>query len=166
MVVIAVVAVVGLIALLGFIYNQFPHGELGTTKSASYGENVVVTADDPLGIRVLSATLDPGAMAIDSIAVYMNLSSNRSRDEMWIAAIRLDEGRPTFLDESSPGVFDDEFATSCLNAACSRFYVLVACWRQPTTESEAVSTSGDGCRRCATPAHRMHMLGWTCPETA
>ncbi len=134
---IAIAAVVGLIVALVFVYGLIPHGELGTVRSDSYGESVDVTAANPLGIRVLSVTVGQLSTPVDEIGVDLTLTTNRAPDEMWIAAIRLDNGRAIYLAETSAGVFQDTVAPQCQDSRCTRTYVLVACWRRPTTEPEA-----------------------------
>jgi hypothetical protein len=106
-------------------------GELGTARDDSYGENVTVTSAHPLGVRILSATVDPLGEPLDKIPVSLTLSTNLSPAEMWISAIRIEDGRPMSLEPLSSGSYSDAFPSTCLQAPCSRTYALVVCWRQP-----------------------------------
>jgi hypothetical protein len=141
----------GIAVLMSLTMGQ---GELGTSRQDAFGENVRVTDGQPLGVRVLSASVDPANSVLDSISVYLNLQTNRSREEMWLAAIRLDDGGQTVLPETSPNVFRETLPEACLRLACQRTYVLVACWRKPTTEDAAVVYFGGNVsaeRRSGTP---------------
>ncbi len=117
--------------LLSVLYSYHGTAELGTDRDDGFGENVTVTADHPLGVRILSATVDPVGEPLDSIPLYLQLSTNLPPSDMWISAIRIEDQRPTYLEPTSVGSYHDEFPPTCLRTTCSRTYALVACWRRP-----------------------------------
>jgi hypothetical protein len=110
---------------------------LGTSRQDTFAEVVGVTPERPFALRVVTASVDPAGMALDSIPLSVDLSTNVPPDEMWVSAIAIENGRASELEQTSAGHFAAEFPDACLSAPCSRTYALMVCWLRPVAGEES-----------------------------
>jgi hypothetical protein len=131
-----IMLILGLIILFAISLTH-PFAELGTSREATFAEVVTVTPDRPLAMRIVTATVDPAGVTLDSIPVVINFSTNVPPDEMWVSAIEIDNGRATELEQTSAGNFASAFPADCRSAPCSRTYGLMVCWLKPVAGEES-----------------------------
>jgi len=129
-----------LILVLGILFAislTNPFEELGTSRDATFAEVVTVVPDRPLAMRIVTATVDPVGVRLDSIPISIDISTNVPPDQMWVSAIAIENGRAMELEQTSAGHFASEFPADCLAAQCSRAYALMVCWLQPVAGEES-----------------------------
>ena len=134
--------VVVLLGIAFLLRNSF--AELGNQTQANLAEVVSVSAEHPFAVRILAATVDPGDVELESIPLGLYVSTNVPPSEMWVSAIRIEDGRAIELASRSEASFEDAFPAACLTETCSATYALMVCWLLPPASGDTGLYFGGG----------------------